>query len=133
VTDAELVAAALAARDRAYAPYSDYKVGAVIVTEAGEVYTGANVENASYSLAVCAERNAIIRMVLDGGSKPRAVYVATASSPPASPCGSCRQVLLEFSEDPAAVRVISVNPEGERCEWTVAELIPAGFTGRQLT
>ena len=133
MTDAELVAAALAARERAYAPYSDYKVGAVIVTEAGEVFTGANVENASYGLSVCAERTAIMRMVLDGGSRPRAVYVATGSSPPASPCGSCRQVLLEFCDDPAACRVVAVNAEGERCEWTVAELIPAGFTGRQLT
>jgi cytidine deaminase len=132
VTDAELVAAALAARDRAYAPYSEFTVGAVILTERGDLYVGANVENASYGLSICAERNAIMRMVLDGGSHPVAVYVATSSSPPASPCGSCRQVLLEFSPDPAAVRVVSVNPDGERAEWTVAQLIPDGFTGKQL-
>jgi cytidine deaminase len=133
MTDEELIAAALAARYRAYAPYSEYQVGAVVVTEDGEVFTGANVENASYSLSVCAERTAIQQMVLEGGVKPRAVYVATASSPPAAPCGSCRQVLLEFADDPAQVRVVSVNPSGDRAEWTLAELIPAGFTGRQLT
>jgi cytidine deaminase len=132
MSDAELVAAAQAARARAYAPYSKYTVGAVVETEDGELYVGANVENASYGLSVCAERNAIMRMVIEGGSRPRAVYVATGSSPPASPCGSCRQVLLEFSPDPTAVKVVAVNDSGERGEWTVAELIPAGFTGKQL-
>lgn len=132
MTDAELVAAALAARQRAYAPYSRYQVGAVIQTEAGETFTGANVENASYGLSVCAERNAAMRMVLDGGSRPRTIVVATQSSPPGSPCGMCRQVLLELADDPARLRVIAVNPAGERAEWTLAELIPAGFTGKQL-
>ena len=131
-TDQEMTALALDARDRAYAPYSKYHVGAVILTESGEVYAGANVENASYGLSVCAERNAVTRMVLEGGSKPRAIFVATQSSPPGSPCGMCRQVLLEFADDPEHLRVVCLNPQGERSEWTLAELIPAGFTGKQL-
>lgn len=130
--DEEMTALALAARDKAYAPYSKYHVGAVILTESGDVYEGANVENASYGLSVCAERNAVTRMVLEGGTKPRAIFVATQSSPPGSPCGMCRQVLLEFADDPEHLRVVALNPSGERAEWTLAELIPAGFTGKQL-
>jgi cytidine deaminase len=132
LTEEDLVKLALAARDRAYAPYSHYQVGAVIATESGEVFAGANIENASYGLSVCAERNAVTRMILDGGKRPRVIVVATQSSPPGSPCGMCRQVLLEFADDPEALRVICVNPEGERAEWSLAELIPAGFTGKQL-
>jgi cytidine deaminase len=132
MNDKELVAAALAARERAYAPYSEYRVGAIVITESGETFVGANVENASYGLSVCAERNALMRMVLDGGKRPRAIYVATQSSPPGSPCGSCRQVMLELADDPTRCKVIAVNTNGERHEWTVAELIPAGFTGKQL-
>lgn len=131
-TDDEMTALALAARQKAYAPYSKYHVGAVILTESGEVYEGANVENASYGLSVCAERNAVTRMVLEGGSKPRAIFVATQSSPPGSPCGMCRQVLLEFADDAEHLRVVCLNPAGERAEWTLAELIPFGFTGKQL-
>ena len=132
MTDDDRLTAAIAARARAYAPYSKYQVGAVLVTADGRQFTGANIENASYGLCVCAERNAVMRMVLEGGSRPRAIAVATASSPPGSPCGMCRPVLLEFADDPAALRVIAVNTDGERAEWTLAELIPAGFTGKQL-
>lgn len=131
-TDDELIARALGARHLAHAPYSRFQVGAVLVTADGETFEGANIENASYGLTVCAERNAVARMVLDGGEHPRAVFVATEASPPAAPCGMCRQVLLEFADDPAALRVVAVNPAGERAEWTLAELLPAGFTGKQL-
>ena len=132
VSDDDLVAAALAARARAYAPYSGYQVGAALVTEGGALYDGANVENASYGLSVCAERNAVMRMVLAGDGRPRTIAVATQSSPPGSPCGMCRQVLLEFADRADQFRVIAVNPAGERLEWTVAELIPDGFTRSQL-
>jgi len=132
-TEDELISRALGARHLAYAPYSGFQVGCVLVTDSGETYEGANIENASYGLALCAERAAIARMILDGGEHPRAIYVASQSSPPASPCGMCRQVLLEFADDPTALRVIAVNPSGERVEWTLAELIPAGFTGKQLS
>lgn len=85
---------------RAYAPYSGFRVGATVVTESGEVYAGCNVENASYGLTVCAERNAVAAMVSNGetGSGRRISYVAVASpdASPAFPCGACRQVLYEF-------------------------------------
>jgi cytidine deaminase len=71
-------------------------------------------------------------MVLEGGTRPRAIFVATQSSPPGSPCGMCRQVLHEFVDDPAELRVVAINPSGQRVEWTLAELIPAGFTRKQL-
>ena len=133
ITDQALIDRALAARQRAYAPYSRYLVGSAVEMTGGEVFEGANVENASYGLALCAERAAVARMVLDGGEQPRAIYVASQSSPPASPCGMCRQVLLEFADDPSALKVVAVNTSGERVDWTLAELIPAGFTGKQLS
>ncbi len=132
-TEEELISRALGARHLAYAPYSGFQVGAVLVTATGETFEGANIENASYGLALCAERAAVARMVLDGGEQPRAIYVASQSSPPASPCGMCRQVLLEFADDPSALKVVAVNTSGERVDWTLAELIPAGFTGKQLS
>jgi cytidine deaminase len=130
--DAALEQAARAARARAYAPYSRFQVGAAVQTASGEVFTGANVENASYGLCVCAERNAVMAAVLAGHRDVRAVCVITDATPPASPCGMCRQVLLEFSRDPATTRVIALGAGGARAEWTVAELIPHGFTGAQL-
>lgn len=129
--DAALEARACAAQRRAYAPYSKFRVGAA-VRMAGEVFEGGNVENASYGLAVCAERTAVFAAVLAGAHRLEAVAVCTDASPPASPCGACRQVLLEFAPDPAAVTVTAVNPRGERRSWTLAELIPDGFSGREL-
>jgi cytidine deaminase len=130
-SDDELAAAALAARAAAYAPYSGYQVGCALVA-AGRISIGANVENASYGLAICAERNAVSRAVIDGARSIEVVAVATQSSPPASPCGMCLQTLLEFADDPAAVRVLLVNPAGERRAFTLAELIPHGFVKGQL-
>ena len=127
----DLVARACAAQTRAYAPYSRFQVGAALAA-GGQVFEGANVENASYGLAICAERAAVMAAVNAGVRAIDAIAVCTATSPPSSPCGSCRQVLLEFAPDPAAVRVIAVNPAGERREWTLAALIPDGFTGREL-
>jgi len=127
----ELVRRAQAARARAYAPYSKFRVGAAL-RAGGKVYDGANVENASYGLATCAERAAVVAAVLDGHAQLEAIAVCTDVSPPSSPCGSCRQVLLEFADDPAKVEVIAVNPAGERRSWTLAELIPDGFTGHEL-
>ena len=133
MTDAErtLEARARAAQQRAYAPYSKFKVGAAVLVD-GVIHDGANVENASYPLSVCAERTAIATAVVAGGRRLEAVAVCTDASPPSSPCGGCRQVLLEFAPDPAAVTVIAINPRGERRSWTLAELIPDGFSGREL-
>lgn len=129
--NADLVARAIAAQARAYAPYSKFHVGAAIQIS-GRVFEGANVENASYGLAICAERTAIFAAVTSGARELEAVAVSTNSSPPSSPCGACRQVLLEFAPDPTKVIVTAVNPAGEHRSWTLAELIPDGFNGREL-
>ena len=127
----DLVTRAIAAQAKAYAPYSKFNVGAAIVMD-GQIFEGANVENASYPLAVCAERTAISAAVVAGARTLEAVAVCTSVSPPSSPCGACRQVLLEFAADPAKVIVTAVNPAGEHRSWTLAELIPDGFSGREL-
>jgi cytidine deaminase len=129
--DRELEERARAAQPHAYAPYSKFPVGAA-VRVGGKLYAGVNVENASFPLTVCAERNAIAAAVLDGARELAAVAVCSNASPPASPCGGCRQVMLELAADPAAVTVTAVNPQGERRSWTLAELIPYGFSGREL-
>ena len=123
--------AALAVRDRAYAPYSKFHVGCAVLVD-GVVYTGTNVENASYPLSVCAERNAIAAAVAAGGKTLEQVVVATESSPPSSPCGACRQVLAEFAGNPKHVVVIAINPAGEERSWTLAQLLPDSFSGHEL-
>ena len=130
-TTQELEARARAAQQRAYAPYSKFKVGAALVMD-GKIFDGVNVENASYPMCVCAERNAIAAGVNAGARQLETVVVCTDASPPSSPCGGCRQVLLEFAQDPAIVDVIAINPRGERRTWTLAQLIPDGFSGREL-
>lgn len=129
--DAALEAAASGAQRRAYVPYSRFRVGAA-VRMAGQIFEGANIENASYGLAICAERTAVFAAVLSGAHRLEAVAVCTDASPPSSPCGACRQVLLEFAPDPAAVTVTAISPSGERRSWTLAELIPDGFSGKEL-
>lgn len=129
----DLAALARAAQERAYAPYSGFRVGAALITRTGEVFTGSNVENASYGLCVCAERTAIVQMAHAGHRDIAELWVATDVAPPASPCGMCRQTMLEFTADPATTRVVAIGPGAAKVEWTVAELIPAGFTGKQLT
>lgn len=118
-----LVAAAKDVRARAYAPYSRYHVGAAVLA-GGKIYPGANVENASYGLSLCAERNAVAAAIVDGARQIDAVAVVTASSPPATPCGMCRQTLAEFARD---LPVVLVNEAGERTETTLAALLPRAF------
>lgn len=122
---------AKAAQQRAYAPYSKFQVGAAL-RASGQVFEGANIENASYSLAICAERTAMAAAVLAGARALEEVVVCTDASPPSSPCGACRQFLSEFAADPRAVRVTAINGAGERRTWTLAELLPDGFSGREL-
>lgn len=116
---------ALRARQRAYAPYSRFKVGAVLIGESGRTYLGCNVENSSYGLCLCAERSAIARAVGDGEKRFKGVVIATQSEPPSPPCGMCRQSLAEFASD---LPVILVNHKGERVDTTLAELLPLSFT-----
>jgi cytidine deaminase len=122
---------AIAAREQAYAPYSKFRVGAAVQMN-GNIYQGANVENASYPLSVCAERNAVATAVMAGAVNLEAVAVCTDASPPSSPCGACRQVLVEFAADPAKVMVTALNPKGEKRSWTLAELLPDAFSGKEL-
>ena len=123
-----LAAAARAAQAEAYAPYSHYRVGAALETEDGRVFTGCNVENASYGLTVCAERNAIAAAVCAGAHRFRRIVVTTDSDPPASPCGACRQVLAEFGAD---LEVVSVGP-ARTLRWRLEELLPSAFAKQQL-
>lgn len=130
-TPSDLEARAVAVQQRAYAPYSNFKVGAAVAMD-GAIYDGVNVESASYPLSVCAERNAIAAGVAAGARHLEVVVVCTDASPPSSPCGGCRQVLREFAAEPANVTVIAINPQGERRTWTLAELLPDSFSGREL-
>nr|HEX4318226.1 cytidine deaminase [Kofleriaceae bacterium] len=130
-SEGELVALATAARDHAYAPYSKFQVGCAVRVD-GRAFTGVNVENASYPICVCAERNAIAAAVVAGARALDLVVVCTGASPPSSPCGACRQAIAEFAADPATTTIVAVNPRGERRAWTLAELLPASFSGREL-
>lgn len=122
-----LVDAARRARENAYAPYSEYRVGAAIATEDGSIFSGCNVENASFGATICAERAAIVRMVASGGSTPVACAVVVGGSGVAAPCGICRQVLAEFAKD-MPILLVADGQEGEiREETTLAELLPRRF------
>jgi cytidine deaminase len=131
-TDMALIEQAERARERAYAPYSRYQVGAALLA-GGHIYPGANIENATYGLTICAERAAVAGAVMAGVHNIEAVAVVTSSSPPAAPCGMCLQTLREFSGDPRALRVLLVNTAGERRDFTLADLLPYGFDRSQLT
>jgi len=123
----ELVEQALQARERAYAPYSSYKVGAALLGESGRVYTGCNVENAVYPLCICAERTAIVKAISEGERSFVALAVATENG--GSPCGSCRQVLREFGSE---ILVLIADVEGSYREATIAELLPDSFSAQDL-
>lgn len=114
----------MAVREHAYAPYSNFRVGACLLTKSGKRFVGCNVENASYGLCCCAERSAVSAAVAAGEREFVGIVVVTASSPPSSPCGMCRQVLVEFNPQLPA---LLVNPQGEEARVTMAELFPAVF------
>ena len=120
----ELLNAALSARERAYAPYSKFLVGAAVLAKSGKIYTGCNIENASYGLTVCAERNALFSAVGAGEREFTALCVVGDTEAPISPCGACRQVMAEFK----VPRVILANLKGDVKEYTLEELLPYGFS-----
>lgn len=126
---ADLIARAIAARDHAFAPYSRFKVGAAVRGSSGRIHTGCNVESASFGLTCCAERVAVFKAVSEGEREIVAVAVVTDVSPPAAPCGACRQVLFEFGSDMAVVRA---NLSGERIDAVMRDLLPDGFDGKSL-
>ncbi|MBX3056480.1 MAG: cytidine deaminase [Anaerolineae bacterium] len=122
-----LIQAAVAVREQAYAPYSKYPVGAALLTPDGRIFTGVNVENASYGLTICAERTAVFKAVSEGCREFVAVAVATENA--GSPCGACRQVLAEFAGD---VPVWLVNDKGHGRETTLFTLLPDHFGPEHL-
>lgn len=123
-----LVQEAKAVRLRAYAPYSNYLVGAAIATKKGSVYVGCNVENASYGATICAERGAVMQMVAAGEREPVACAIVTAGDEPASPCGICRQVLAELATDmPIALVGIGKKEEETGRVVQLADLLPLAF------
>lgn len=129
----QLVKHALRARDRAYAPYSNFRVGAALLDEDGRVHYGCNVENASYGPTHCAERTALHRAIADG-CRPgtfRAIAVAGDTDEPISPCGVCRQVMIELC--PPDMPVYRANLKGDIAVTTVAELLPDAFGPRHVT
>jgi len=123
--DAEnLIKLATEAREHAYAPYSSFKVGAALLASNGGVFTGCNVENATYGLTVCAERVALWKAVSEGERKFVAIAVVADGERPPSPCGACRQLLWEFSGD---IEVITANLRGARQSYLLSELFPHPF------
>lgn len=119
----ELIAEAIDARQRAYAPYSQFQVGAALRTDSGEVFSGCNVENASYGLAICAERVAASTAVAAGYRRFSAVVVASSGG--ATPCGACRQFLAEFGND-LAILIVDVDSNQVR-RFVLSELLPNAF------
>ena len=123
-----LIEAARAAQDNAHAPYSGYPVGAALETEDGQVFIGANIENASFGVTNCAERVALGAAVAQGVRVFSRLVIVTRSEPPAAPCGACRQALAEFGLD---LKVESVGLETTK-QWTLGELLPDAFRAGDL-
>jgi cytidine deaminase len=118
-----------AAMERAYAPYSRFRVGAALLGEDGSVTEGCNVENAAYPAGICAERGALAAAVAGGVRRFRAIAIATEAEDPTPPCGMCRQALVEFA--PALV-IVSFTKSGHEARWSLADLLPQAFTPHSL-
>jgi len=123
-----LISAARAAQARAYAPYSNFRVGAALESHDGAVFSGCNVENASYGLTICAERAAFCAAVSAGVTRFRRAVVVSDVDPPAAPCGACRQVLAEFGLD---LMIDGVGSRGT-VRWRLSDLLPVAFGPEQL-
>jgi len=130
VEDQVLIEAARQARERAYVPYSRFAVGAAVLTESGRIYTGCNIENASYGLTNCAERTAIFKAVSEGETRFVAMAVIADTPGPVSPCGACRQVMSEFAPD---LRVILTNLKGDTLVTTARDLLPGAFRDSDMS
>jgi len=127
MTDKQLIEVAALAREKAYAPYSGFPVGAALLASSGKVYTGCNVENASSGLTVCAERVAVFKAVSEGEQEFDTIAVVTATG--GSPCGACRQVLIEFGD---SLRVLVADTEGHVLGFSMEQLLPNAFPGWSL-
>ncbi len=125
----ELVEKALAVKNRAYAPYSKFHVGAALLADNGHIYAGCNVENASFGLTSCAERNAIFQAIADGVANFKALAVVSDADDYCVPCGACRQVIVEFAKD---IPVIMANRQGAYKLSSIEELLPGAFSGESV-
>ncbi|MFB6465771.1 cytidine deaminase [Cytobacillus sp. Hz8] len=125
-----LINEAKLAREKAYVPYSKFKVGAALLTDDGKVYHGCNIENAAFSMSNCAERTALFKAVSEGDRKFKLLTVIADTDGPVAPCGACRQVISELC--PKDMKVILANLKGETKQLTVAELLPGAFSPEDL-
>ncbi|WP_078597214.1 cytidine deaminase [Evansella clarkii] len=125
-----LIQEAKKAREKAYVPYSKFKVGAALQAEDGTVYHGCNIENAAYSMCNCAERTAIFKAVSEGVRKFTAMAVIADTEGPVSPCGACRQVMSELLQKDTKVFLSNLN--GEVSEWSLEEILPGAFSPEDL-
>lgn len=128
MTDAELIEVAKKYRERAYAPYSKFQVGAAVLTKRGHVYGGCNIENASYPVTNCAERTAIFKAVSEGEREFEAIAIVADTPGPCAPCGMCRQAICEFRIG----RVIMANLKGDSKAVSLEEILPFAFTENDL-
>jgi cytidine deaminase len=124
-----LRAAAFSVMARAYAPYSRFRVGAALATADGKVFTGCNVENASYGASICAERAAVLAAVAHGERRFASLVIASDSSTSVAPCGMCRQVLAEFAP---SLEIFSFTSAGAESHWSLDQLLPAPFTSNSF-
>ena len=120
----KLIDSAKNVRQNAYAKFSGFEVGAALLTKNGSIITGCNVENSSFSLTICAERAAVFKAVSEGETEFEAIAVFSQSSPPARPCGACRQVLFQFNPD---LEILCVNSSGAKDKFILSDLLPEGF------
>jgi len=125
----KLIKEAEKARKRAYTPYSKFKVGAAVLSTGGKIFTGCNIENASFGMSVCAERVAIFKAISEGSTKFEAIAVIGDTDKPCSPCGACRQVISEFGEE---IFLIMVNLKGDVKIKKIGELLPEAFGKKDL-
>mgnify|MGYP000542203555 CR=1 FL=1 len=126
----QLIQLAIEARKNAHIPYSHFAVGAAVLTGSKTVYTGCNIENASYGLSNCAERTAIFKAVSEGEHTIEAIAVVADTVGPVSPCGACRQVLAEFCDENTKIYLTNLNGNTE--EWTMEQLLPGSFKASDL-
>lgn len=126
----QLIEEAKSAREKAYVPYSKFKVGAALVTQDGKIYHGCNIENAAYSMTNCAERTALFKAYSEGDRTFSSLVVIADTERPVSPCGACRQVISELC--PQDMKVILTNLKGDIKEITVEELLPGAFSSEDL-
>ena len=123
--DSDLIRAAVAAKQNAYAPYSHFRVGAALIDDRGHCHTGCNIENASYGATCCAERTAVFKAISEGAQRIRRLAVVSDQAELCMPCGICRQVMAEFAADDFLL--LAASPDGQYRTFTLEELLPAHF------